>query len=62
MFDESTDFHAGEIDLTYNSFGYAAYFENIRHTLNTILKKPIQTLFSNNGVEKLIIQCNRTLN
>jgi hypothetical protein len=39
---ESTDFHAGESDSCSTSFGYAVYFEHIRHTLNLKLKKPIK--------------------
>ena len=39
---ESTDFHAGESDVCSTTFAYAVYFENIRHTLNLKLKKPIK--------------------
>ena len=55
MMDELIDYHAGEPDEKSSPFGYAVYFENIRHTLNMNLKKTIKHRFSNNG-SKFIIQ------
>lgn len=55
MCDESTDFHAGMIDEKAQPFGYATYFENIRHTLNLQLKKVIKRPFASN-CSKFVIQ------
>ena len=46
------DFHPDEGRL--NQFQYAVYFENIRHSLNCMLKIPIKKQFSSNG-RKLVI-------
>ena len=46
MCDEFTDFHAGMIDEKAQPYGYAVYFENIRHTLNLHLKKAIKRRFA----------------
>ena len=56
MCDELTDFHAGMIDEKSQPFGYATYFENIRHTLNLNLKKVIKRPFASN-CSKFVIQC-----
>ena len=45
---ESTDFHGDDPEYQNTSFGYAVYFKNIRHTLNTKLKIPIKKNFSTN--------------
>lgn len=58
MCDESIDFHTGEPDQKTLPFGYAVYFENIRHTLNLTLKKTIKKQFSNQGT-KFVIQIMR---
>lgn len=42
MCDEFTDFHAEyPADTSGGAFGYVVHFENIRHTLNMIMRKPI---------------------
>jgi hypothetical protein len=46
MCDEFTDFHAGMIDEKAQPYGYAVYFENVRHTLNLHLKKAIKRRFA----------------
>jgi len=43
---ESTDFHPGE-DAQFN-FGYAVYLDNLRHSLNLVMKKPIKNRFAVN--------------
>lgn len=53
MIDELTDFHPNE--EAQPNFGYAVYLENLRHSLNIILKKPIKQLFAVN-CSKLVIQ------
>lgn len=54
MMDELIDYHIGEPDEKNSPFGYAVYFENIRHTLNMNLKKTIKHRFSNNGSKFII--------
>lgn len=46
------DFHPDEPRS--NQFQYAVYFENIRHSLNCMLKIPIKKPFASNGL-KLVI-------
>ena len=46
MCDETTDFHLNEPDQKSLPFGYVTFFENLRHTLNLQLKKPIKRQFS----------------
>lgn len=58
---ESTDFHADDPEHQNTSFGYAVYFKNIRHTLNTKLKIPIKKNFSTN-CQKYIIQVTKPQN
>ena len=48
------DFHPLEARPP-DKFTYSANFENIRHTLNTYLRRPIKKQFSSN-IKKLIIQ------
>jgi hypothetical protein len=50
---EATDFHPGE-DMPSN-FGFAVYLDNLRHSLNLILKRPIKKRFAVN-CSKMIIQ------
>lgn len=50
---ESTDFHPGE-DQQLN-FGFAVYLDNLRHSLNLIIKRPVKKRFAVN-CSKLIIQ------
>ena len=52
MMDEDTDFHPDEEQS--KEFTYAAYFQNLRHTLNMMLKKPIKKQFSSR-CEKILI-------
>lgn len=46
--DELTDFHLGESDQKWSGYGYAAYLNNIRHSLNLMLKRPIKKKLTNN--------------
>lgn len=44
--DEETDFHPD--DEPVKEFGYVVYSQNLRHTLNILLKKPIKKQLSYN--------------
>lgn len=50
--DEETDFHPDEEPE--KQFSYAVYSDNLRHTLNMMLKKPIKKQLSNNCYKFLI--------
>ena len=52
MMDETTDFHFDEEPV--KEFTYAAYFQNLRHTLNIMMKKPVKKKLSSR-CEKLLI-------
>jgi len=51
--DEETDFHPDEEPA--KEFTYAAYFQNLRHTLNIMMKKKIKKEFASR-CEKIVIQ------
>ena len=51
--DEETDFHPDEEPA--KEFTYSAYFQNLRHTLNIMTKKPVKKKLSSR-CEKLLIQ------
>jgi hypothetical protein len=53
--DELTDFHPGEPDQKWLGYSYAVYLNNIRHSLNLLLRRPIKKKLTNNCA-KLIIQ------
>ena len=51
--DEETDFHPDEEPV--KEFTYSAYFQNLRHTLNIMMKKPVKKQLSSR-CEKILIQ------
>lgn len=54
------DFHPSEPRVP-PQFNYCLYFENLRHSLNILLKKPIKKPFATNS-KKIITQVNQVPN
>jgi hypothetical protein len=50
------DFHPNELRPP-PQFNYCLYFENLRHTLNILLKKPIKKLFATNSKKLITSVC-----
>ena len=51
------DFHPLEAKVS-DKYNYSVNFENVRHTLNSYLRRPIKKQFTSN-TKKLVIMVNR---
>jgi hypothetical protein len=50
---KEVDFHPGELAPP-DKYMYSVYYDNLRHTMNTFLRRPIKKAFTSNS-KKLVI-------